>query len=256
MNTYKLLIQYKGTHYQGWQVQPTEKTIQGELNKVLEKISKTSEIKSLGSGRTDSGVHALGQVVKISIPIEIGAEELLRGVNSLLPQDIKVMSCESCSEEFNPVRDALKKEYVYLFSLKKNLSPFHYEYISPAPSNLNLQQMEKACELFIGRHNFQDFQCVGTDVSSTVREIFECSLEKFEKNWGIFPPEEEVFALSVVGEGFLKQMVRLMVGSLWNIGSGKTSLEALEKALSSPTGDKLGPVAPPQGLYLKRVFYS
>lgn len=255
MNTYKLIIQYKGTNYSGWQKQPDEKTVQGELNKVLSKICKSEEIKTLGSGRTDSGVHALGQVVKLTMPLDIGGSELSRGLNSLLPDDIQVLSVEKTDESFHPIQNSEWKEYVYLFSTQRELSLFHKDYVAIHPYELNIDDMKKACDLFLGSHDFSDFQCVGTEVNSTVREIMECELTTYENKWGIFPETENVFMLRVRGEGFLKQMVRLMMGTLWSVGQSKTSLERLKSSLDTPIGDRLGPVAPAQGLYLKEVFY-
>lgn len=255
MNTYKLKIQYKGTRYSGWQKQPDEKTIQGELNKALFKISKTEDLKTLGSGRTDSGVHALGQVVKLTMPLDIGGPELTRGLNSLLPEDIQVIEVDKCSEDFHPIQNAQWKEYIYLFSTSRNLSLFHKEYVAIHPYELNLDLMKEACSLFKGRHDFSDFQCVGTEVNSTVREIFDCEITNYKDQWGIFPETDDVLMLRVVGEGFLKQMVRLMVGTLWSIGQSKSTLDELKSSLDHPLDRRLGVVAPPQGLYLKEVFY-
>tara|TARA_Y100000590_G_scaffold470726_3_gene668782 strand:- start:69208 stop:69978 length:771 start_codon:yes stop_codon:yes gene_type:complete len=255
LNTYKLIIQYKGTAYQGWQIQPQGKTVQGEVNKALAKISKCEDLKTIGSGRTDSGVHALGQTVKATISLEIGNDELKRGLNSLLPDDIKILAVERANESFHPIGDSEWKEYIYLFSTNRETSLFHSDFLSIYPYQLDIERMKKACELFVGRHDFADFQCVGTEVNSTTREIFECELVEFKSDWGIFPPSEDVFSLRVKGDGFLKQMVRLMVGTLWNIGLSKTHLEELESSLAAPTGIKLGAVAPAQGLYLNKVFY-
>jgi len=255
LNTYKLIIQYKGTAYQGWQIQPQGKTVQGEINRALAKISKSEDLRTIGSGRTDSGVHALGQVVKATIALEIGNEELRKALNSLLPSDIKILEIEKAKESFHPIGDSNWKEYIYLFSSDRETSLFHTDFLSIYPYQLNIEEMKKACEIFVGKHDFADFQCVGTEVSSTIREIFECELVEFKNDWGIFPSCDHVFSLRVKGDGFLKQMVRLMMGTLWNIGVSKTDLEELKTSLASPTGKKLGAVAPAQGLYLNKVFY-
>lgn len=255
MNIYKIKIQYKGTNFSGWQSQPDQKTVQGELNKVLKIISKTEDIKTLGSGRTDAGVHALGQIVKVSMPLNIGEAELSKALNSLLPQDIQTLKVEKTDDTFHPIQNATGKEYVYLFSTDRDLSLFHKEYVTQFAYDLDLKKMNLACELFKGLHDFSDFQCVGTEVSSSVREIFDCGLTPFSEAWGMFPATESVLMLRVTGDGFLKQMVRLMVGTLWSIGQGKIELQELENALKAPIGRKLGAVAPPQGLYLREVFY-
>jgi tRNA pseudouridine38-40 synthase len=255
LNTYKAKIQYIGTSYCGWQIQPTDKTIQGSLNKALIQINKSKDIVTLGSGRTDSGVHAFGQVVKISMPLLIGSEELIKALNSLLPQDIRVLEVQKVSKDFHPIAQAKWKEYSYLFSTSRNLSVFHKQFVTEAPTGLNIEKMKSACKLFEGEHDFKDFQCVGTEVSSTVRCVFSCQLEDYIDSWGPFPNEPNIYMLSVNGNGFLKQMVRLIVGTLWSVGQEKVSLEALESSLLSPSGEKLGIVAPPNGLYLKEVFY-
>ncbi len=255
MNTYKLVIQYKGTSYQGWQIQPQGKTVQGELNKTLKKISKSENLKTIGSGRTDSGVHSLGQTVKVSMKLDIGNEELKKALNSLLPNDIRAVKVDRVDDSFHPIGDSEWKEYIYLFSTNRETSLFYNEFLSVQPYKFNLEDMHKACELFVGKHDFADFQCVGTEVNSTIREIYECEISEYMNEWGVFPKCEHVFALRVKGDGFLKQMVRLMMGTLWNIGQSKISLQELELALSTPTGKKLGAVAPPEGLYLNKVFY-
>lgn len=255
LNTYKAKIQYIGTSYCGWQIQPQDKTIQGSLNKALLRINKSKDFITLGSGRTDSGVHAYGQVVKISMPLLIGSEELLRALNSLLPQDIRVLEIEKVDSSFHPISQAKWKEYSYLFSTSRNMSVFHKPFVAEAPSGLDIERMNLACKLLEGEHDFKDFQCVGTEVSSTIRSIFSCKLEHYTEDWGPFPREPEMYMLSVNGNGFLKQMVRLIVGTLWSVGQGKVSLEALESSLSAPKGEKLGIVAPPNGLYLREVFY-
>lgn len=255
MNIYKAKIQYLGTSYCGWQIQPSDKTVQGSLNKALRQINKGQEVITLGSGRTDSGVHALGQVVKISMDLLIGPLELTKALNSLLPEDIRVIEIELASEDFHPIQNAEWKEYLYFFSMNKDLSVFHKPFVANAPSNLDFNKMKTASKLFIGEHDFKDFQCVGTEVNSTIRSIFSCELEPYTDDWGLFPKEESIYMLSVKGSGFLKQMVRLIVGSLWAVGQGKVSLETLEGSLLSPAGEKLGIVAPANGLYLKEVFY-
>lgn len=255
MNTYKATIQYKGTAYQGWQIQPEARTVQGEINKALKKISKDEESKTLGSGRTDSGVHALGQVVKLSTSLSIGGPELTKAFNSLLPSDIQILKIEDAKESFHPIGDASWKEYIYLFSTQKSLNLFYKEFVAQAPAGLDFNKMIEACNHFVGSHDFSDFQCVGTKLNTSVREIFECEVSPYSGRWGVFPKVDGIMMLRVRGSGFLKQMVRLLAGTLWNVGQGKTSLDELASSMKTPLGRKLGPVAPAHGLYLKEVFY-
>jgi len=255
---YKLSLNYHGQNYFGWQVQAGKsKTIQGELNKVLYRICKSKKgVKTVGSGRTDAGVHAISQVVKIEIPLFISTCNLQNALNSLLPKDISVSNAEISHSDFHPTIQAEWKEYCYLFCLDKRKGPFADKYMTYVKYDLDENLMKKACEIFVGEYDFVNFFCKGTEVRSTKRTIFECSLTK-ERPSGFFAellPEYYIF--KVRGNGFLKQMVRLMVGTLWEIGRKKVSLEELKEALKHKKSRKLAAVAPPQGLYLYRVHYS
>lgn len=257
MSYYRLVLEYKGTHYLGWQVQAegAGATVQGELNKALAILSKSSEVRSLGSGRTDAGVHALGQVVKIEMPLVIPCSNLVKALNANLPLDIRVLSAEESNHDFLPTNHALSKEYHYRFTLNDSSRAFQNDFIQNNSFDCDLELMRKACKILIGKHDFCNFFCEGTEVNSTVREIFECEILKIsgQGDWG-FMPDHYVFR--IVGNGFLKQMVRLLMGTLWNIGRGKVSLQDFEAALGSTPVKRLGPVAPPHGLYLVKVTYA
>lgn len=250
---YRLVISYVGTQYLGWQVQPVSygKTVQGEINIALSKISKSQEVKSLGSGRTDTGVHALGQVVKVTMPLEINPANLLKAMNSHLPEDIRVLEASFSTHEFIPTVHAKSKEYHYRFSNHDYHPPFAQRLITHYPYELDLELMKKACQIFIGKHDFSNFFVEGTPVSSYVREIYECEILTVPAS-ELFP---SYFVFKVVGNGFLKQMVRLMVGTIWRVGRRKVSLEELQESLTSVKKEKLAPVAPGHGLYLVRVNY-
>ncbi len=251
---YRLTLEYKGTRYLGWQVQPDDSglTVQGELNKALRVISKSDDVKSMGAGRTDAGVHALGQVAKIAIDLKIVPENLRKALNVNLPDDIRVNSCEVSDEEFFPTIHAKSKEYHYRFTCNRSFTAFQNELICNHPFELDLERMRAACQILIGTHDFSNFYCEGTEVSHNVRDIFECEiLEIPQENWML--PSHYVFR--IVGNGFLKQMVRLLMGAIWNIGRGKITLEDLKQALGPNKVQRLGPVAPPEGLYMVRVNY-
>ena len=255
MNIYRITVQYKGTHYSGFQVQLNDKTIQGEINSVLKVLSKSEEVKSVGSGRTDAGVHALAQVMRVEIPVDIPAVGLVRGMNSLLPDDIRVLDAALVTNEFHPIYSAKSKEYNYVFTTAEVISPFANELITQFPFDLDIEMMRKGCQVFCGEHDFINYQCVGTEIESTVRTIMSCELVRFESSghWGNIA--SDYYVLKVVGNGFLKQMVRLLMGALISLGKGKITLEDLEKSLKTPLKNRLGPTAPPQGLYLKEVHY-
>ncbi|MFA7613107.1 MAG: tRNA pseudouridine(38-40) synthase TruA [Candidatus Caldatribacteriota bacterium] len=253
MYHYRLVVSYVGTQYLGWQIQPESygRTIQGEINIALEKIAKSSDVRSLGSGRTDTGVHALGQVVKVSIPLEINPYNLLKAMNSHLPEDIRVLEASVSTHEFIPTVHAKSKEYHYRFSTQEIHSPFAEHLISHYPYEIDLKLMKEACQIFIGKHDFTNFYVEGTPVSSFVREIYECEILQVPES-DLFP---SYYVFRVVGNGFLKQMVRLMVGTIWRVGRGKVTLEELKESLSPVKKEKLAPVAPGHGLYLVRVNY-
>ena len=222
-------------------------------------MSKSDEVKSIGSGRTDSGVHAFAQIVRIEIPVDIPEESLVRAINSHLPQDIRVTASSRCANDFHPIFSAKSKEYNYVFSNEQSISPFAHDLVTLFPFDLDIEQMRKGCNLFCGQHDFINFQCTGTDVETTVRQIFSCELIHYQSagHWKYMLNDYYVF--HVVGNGFLKQMVRLMMGALWSLGRGKISLDTLENSLKPSAGiiqqKRLGATAPPQGLYLKEVFY-
>lgn len=252
---YRLTIQYKGTRYSGWQIQlgTPEKTIQGELNRALSVVSKSDTVKTLGSGRTDAGVHALGQVVKASIPLVIAPENLVKALNGHLPDDIRVIRAESAEENFLPTNHAKSKEYHYRFTTQKTFTAFQNDLIQNYPFELDLEKMRMACKILVGEHDFTNFFCEGTDVASTVRTIFSCDIVEIPQGeWEMLPAH---FVFRISGNGFLKQMVRLLVGAVWNVGRGKISLEEFQSALGPTKVQRLGPVAPPNGLYMVRVNY-
>ena len=251
---YRLTIQYKGTRYLGWQIQAEGAgiTVQGELNKALTNISK-AKAHSMGSGRSDAGVHALGQVVKASIELEIDPEKLLKALNGHLPEDIRVIEAKLCAHDFMPTVDAVSKEYQYRFTSTRQPTALQNDFIGNYPFEVDIEKMRQACQLLIGEHDFANYFCQGTEVSSTVREIFECEIITVaQAHWGMLPAHH---IFRIVGNGFLKQMVRLLMGAVWNVGRGKISLEEFESSLTSVKTERMGATAPPQGLYMVRVNY-
>jgi tRNA pseudouridine38-40 synthase len=253
---YKLDLCYKGTHYFGFQIQKDDKpTIQGEIERALLTINKGAEVSSLGSGRTDAGVHALGQIVKVGIDFDIPPESLKKALNGLLPDDIMIKSLESCKEDFHPVFGAFSKEYIYLFK-DKPLDPFASELVAPSPYDLNFDLMREALEMLKGEHDFINYRCVGTVNKTTVRKIYTCSLElraNIEVGQLIL---KDVHVFRFCGNGFLRQMIRLLVGALWQVGLGRLSIQKFKESLRIEMAQKVGPVAPSQGLYLNEVHYD
>lgn len=253
---YKLKLAYQGTGFLGWQKQKDfQPTVQGELESALKRIFKSEQILSVGAGRTDTGVHALGQIVKISVPFEIPSLQLLKALNSQLPMEIKVLQVEPCDETFRPTYDALKKKYCYFFTNSERPSPFQLNLVANCRYELDFEKMHDACRLFVGTHDFKNFSCTGSDPATTVRTIYSCELKvNIKANLGEILPSYHL--VEIVGDGFLKQMVRLIVGTLWHVGRGKLSLEQVQDALKQTELDRrIGEVAPATGLYKAKTWY-
>lgn len=258
MNTYRLKLSYIGTAYLGWQIQPDSlKTIQGQLNYALTKISKSDSVTTLGSGRTDSGVHAIGQIVKATIPLEINPDNLLRALNSNLPEDIRVIDVSKCEASFNPVRDALWKRYAYYFYVGELLPPSAYQRVTWERAEFDLGKFELALAEFVGTHDFVNFSTKGTEVSSTIRTVYEA---KVEEVLGFFPFQSnfsgKVYRATFEGNGFLKQMVRLLVGASFMASRGKITPSDIRAFFQEDRSDKIGPVSGADGLYLEHVEYQ
>ena len=164
-----------------------------------------------------------------------------------------MLEVSETDEKFRPTNDAKKKEYKYLFTNLEQASAFQKDFIVNNRFKLNFDDMKKACELFVGTHDFKNFYCTGSDISSTVREIFECDLTYNNLGENSILPSHYIFRIQ--GSGFLKQMVRLIVGTVWEVGMGKLDIADLEEELSTPGSKKLGKTAPPNGLFKTQVWY-
>lgn len=255
MRHYKAVFSFKGSRFLGWQKQKDFRpTVQDEIEKALRSIFKTFDIKTVGSGRTDAGVHSLAHVVKIEAPFEIDPAALTRALNSLLPEDVLALGAEFCAAEFRPTNDALKKEYKYLFTNNRHSSPFQKGLVANYPFELDFDLMKRACALFVGKKDFAGFSCKGSNPASTVRDVYECELRA-----NLPAQMEEIIpsyhCMRIAGNGFLKQMVRLIMGTVWQAGRGKITLAELEEALERGSEKRLGMVAPAEGLYKVKTWY-
>lgn len=253
MFSHKLRLQYHGREYFGWQKQKgSGPTVQGKLEKALRMIFK-EDIKTMGSGRTDTGVHAYDQYAFFSMPFSIPAEAVVKGLNSNLPQSIRVIDCTENEGNLHPTVSAKSREYRYLFTNTEVHNPLVSEIMANNSYKLDFSKMEEVCSVFIGKHDFVNYFCVGSDVATTVREIFECELVLIPKSSNGLISEHWMFR--VVGTGFLKQMVRLMVGTMWAVGREKFTVEEVRNSLKGPSGSKLGAVVPASGLHKFHVDY-
>jgi tRNA pseudouridine38-40 synthase len=257
LNTYKAILEYNGRHYFGWQIQNDVRTIQGDLVQALKKINKNGDVRVIGASRTDRGVHALGQVCRIEQSIDMDPNALKAALNSLLDKDINLLSVSREDESFHPIFQVDWKEYFYLFTYGNSQARcFQSGLISHFNFPLDLKLVEKACAELIGEFDFQNYFCTGSEVPTTIRSIYECELIPLEKH----PTYEQLFGhgymIRFKGSGFLKQMIRLLMGALWNVGRGQVSMEDFKNSLVQPRNQKLGPVAPADGLYLSNISYK
>jgi tRNA pseudouridine38-40 synthase len=246
MQRYKSIISYDGSGFSGYQVQPNKRTVQSELEKVLAKMHKGKSIKVSASGRTDAGVHAKGQVVHFDSPLPISEEKWELALNSMLPEDISVLSVLKVDSSFHARFDALGKEYRYLLKLSKKRDPFQRDFAYQFPYELNLEAMKQASLFFIGTHDFTSFCSARTEVLDRVRTI-----ETID-----FLLEGDFLTLRFVGNGFLYNMVRILTGTLLEVGTGKRRPEEIVDILDQKDRRFAGKTAPAQGLYLWKVFYE
>lgn len=246
MRKIKLLLEYEGTRYQGWQIQPNGLCIQEILESKLQKITR-EEVRVIGSGRTDSGVHAEGQVAHFNTASTMTPREFLKALNSLLPPDIVVKKVENAGGDFHAQRSATHKIYRYTILNRDYPSALmcrQAHYI--AMPTLNITHMRRAARFLVGQKDFKSFQGSGCSAKTTVRRIFRLSISK-KDNW---------ITITVDGSGFLKFMVRNIVGTLIEIGWGKWPPEHMKKILQAKNRRLAGPTAPARGLCLVKVFYT
>ncbi|WML41975.1 tRNA pseudouridine(38-40) synthase TruA [Neobacillus sp. OS1-2] len=245
MQRYKCIISYDGSGFSGYQVQPNKRTVQSVLEAVLAKMHKGNPIKVSGSGRTDAGVHAKGQVIHFDSPLLLPEERWGAALNSMLPEDISVQSVMKVDASFHARFDAIGKEYRYVLYLASIRDPFQRNYACRYPYPLNFEAMQEASKYFLGTHDFTSFCSARTDVMDKIR-----SIEAID-----FFIDGDFLTLRFVGNGFLYNMVRILVGTLLAVGSGDLLPEEMPVILEKKDRRSAGKTAPANGLYLWEVFY-
>jgi tRNA pseudouridine38-40 synthase len=246
MTRYQCIISYDGSGFSGYQVQPNKRTVQSVLEAVLTKMHKGETIKVVGSGRTDAGVHAKGQVIHFDSPLLISPDKWEKALNSMLPDDISLVSIVPADDSFHARFDAVGKEYRYVLHLSSKRNPFQRKFAYQYPYRLNVQAMEQASKFFLGTHDFTSFCAAKTEVADKVRTI--ASMD--------FILEDELLTIRFVGNGFLYNMVRILVGTLLEVGSGDRDPEDIPIILAHKDRTTSGKTAPAHGLYLWEVFYK
>ena len=241
---YKIVLQYAGGGYAGWQIQKGQKTIQGQLRKALHTLTGES-VSVVGSGRTDSGVHASYQVSHFVLEREKPTEKLLRGLNGILPWDIRVRQVKQTTMSFHAQKNARKKRYEYRIYNGLVLSPFYHGYFYHLIPELKMEAMHNAAERIIGLKNFRGFSASASKIRNTYRQVF---LSRFRKRG-------KQILYQIEATGFLHHMVRNIVGTLVEVGLEKRSPLDIEKIFKTKDRRNAGPTAPAHGLYLVKVWY-
>ena len=241
-----LTISYDGTNYCGWQKQPGEtvQTVQGEFDGVCSKLFQT-KIVSIGAGRTDAGVHALGQRAVIDIDSAIPTQKIPLALNGFLPSDIVVTAAAEVPYDFNPRFKAVKKTYEYKIYNSSFRNPIYRNYSEYAREPLNASKMNIAAKALIGTHDFKSFCSSGNSSKTTVRTIFDISVD--QKN--------DFIITTVTGDGFLYNMVRIIAGTLIDVGNGKLQPDEIKGIIASCDRRKAGKTAGPSGLTLVEIVY-
>jgi tRNA pseudouridine38-40 synthase len=255
MRKIKLLLEYEGTNYLGWQIQKKGLTIQGIIEDRLLKITG-EQVRVTGASRTDSGVHALGQVASFITKSNLDHETIKRALNALLPPDIRVLEASDIHISFHPRKDAEKKSYFYIITNQRDSSVFLYRYTWLIQQTLNLTSMKEASRIFIGKHDFSSFKGTGSSIKDPVREISCLSIEIFNRiDFMTATLKGEFIKIRLEADGFLRHMVRNIIGTLVEIGRGRIPAEKIKEILESLDRRKAGPTAPPNGLFLENITY-
>jgi tRNA pseudouridine38-40 synthase len=253
MRTLRVTIAYDGTDFAGWQRQATERTVQATIEDALVPI-EGERVVITGAGRTDAGVHAAGQVASFSLKSAIDIINLQRALNATLPDDIRIVRVEEVPAAFNARFDARRKTYHYSLWLGGVLPPQFRHYVWHIPQRLDMDAMNAAAGSLLGTHDFAAFQATGSDVQTTVRELVLSRIVNVSPSATI-SGEGELVRYEVTGNGFLRHMVRNIVGTLVEVGTGRWPAPCVADILASHDRTLAGPTAPASGLFLMRVDY-
>jgi tRNA pseudouridine38-40 synthase len=272
MRNIKLTIQYDGTNYNGWQIQPAaisnvrfqisdfkkQKniiTIQGIIQAAIKKIT-AEDVKLIGAGRTDAGVHAIEQSASFKTTSRLSADIIQRALNANLPDDIRVIEAKDVKIEFHPRYDAKSKIYFYIISNSYFISPFLCRYAWKIAHKLDLDAMRRAIEPLKGRHDFSAFRASGCGAKNSVRTIFDISVGKIEHlDFMSARLSGDFFKIRIEADAFLRHMVRNIAGTIVEAGKGKMKSEDIEGIMLSKDRKNAGAAAPARGLFLEKVNY-
>jgi len=240
----KLVVEYDGTDFHGFQRQPGRRTVDQVLEEAIFQVTR-EEVQVIGSGRTDAGVHALGQVVAFDSRMVIPPARYCQAINTFLPPDVRILCSEEAAPDFHPRYHARSKTYRYLVYRVSEGYTFHRRYAYQYTRSLDLPRLQEAARHIAGKHDFRGFMASGSDVQDTVRTVHRFTIEE-DLPWLKF---------EITGDGFLYRMVRNLVGTLIEIARGAMTIEQMQEVLRTGDRTKAGPTAPARGLYLVRVDY-
>ncbi|EMS74522.1 tRNA pseudouridine synthase A [Enterococcus durans IPLA 655] len=248
MTRYKAIIAYDGTNFNGFQKQPNGRTVQEEIEKTLTKMANGKEITVFGSGRTDAGVHAMGQVIHFDYPEERPLERMRFALDTQSPEDIAVKEVAIVSEYFHARYLVKEKTYQFRVDIGKPRSPFRRHYASYFPYPIDVEKIQRALPDLLGTHDFTSFCASGSSIEDKVRTIYEAKMEVNETG------DELLFTFR--GNGFLYKMIRILVGTLLKIGNGRLAEDSIPEIIAKKNRNAAGPTAHPEGLYLYEVKYE
>ncbi|MDP8215506.1 MAG: tRNA pseudouridine(38-40) synthase TruA [Candidatus Euphemobacter frigidus] len=245
MRKVKLTLEYDGTRYAGWQIQKNAETIQREVEEALESVL-SEKVRVYGAGRTDAGVHALGQVAHFETRSQLPLKNIRDGANTYLPPDIVILRAEEVDLSFHARYNAREKIYLYRVLLRDVRSPLELHRACHIAVPLDVEEMQRGAGYFVGHHDFSAFTASGSSVKSKVRTISRLDIER----------KAELLKFEFQADGFLYKMVRNIVGTLLEVGKGKLSAYKIEEILKSGERKLAGPTAPASGLYFLRILYG
>lgn len=246
MRNLKLTIRYDGTEFFGWQTQPGRRTVQETIEKAIGEITQQERVRLNCSGRTDSGVHAVGQVANTYLATKLSCEVLLKAINAKLPDDVSVRDVVEVPQSFCANKDAVRKLYRYVIQDGRLHDPFMRRYSWFVRQNLDVGAMSRASQCLLGRHDFRCFETEWPNRLTSVRTITGLRVNRFG----------EFLWIDVEADGFLYNMVRAITGTLVQVGRGFWPEHQVEEVLKAMDRRLAGPTAPPEGLFLMRVTYA
>ena len=244
MRKIKLIIEYDGKKFGGWQKQPTKLNIQGEIEQAIKEITG-EDVELIASGRTDSGVHSLGQVANFKTNSNIEIEKVAIAINSKLKKSIVIKKAEEVSEDFHARYSCKGKKYRYIINNSQQGTAIYRDLECHIPQKLDVEKMRKAIKYFEGEHDFKGFKASGTSSKNTIRTIYKAEIKQ----------EGERIIIELTGSGFMYNMVRIIAGTIVDVGLGRINPEEIPRIINLKDRNKAGKTLPAHGLYLVEVYY-